>query len=222
MAVTRGMKFNPLASRCPVAPLRCSHFTHPAAVPDVQAPVATTARSPTAAPTRSSNVHESMTDASTSDVIFHPEALDSSASIARIFLSRGQPNARLRSALSNRATPITILIAAAYSVSLVTHTIRTWAIERTKSCQDCRGYGIERCELCDGAGTIVWEGKWGHVEPCPRCVGKRFTRCESCGGFHVPKLFPHVSRGSPDIQQSLEPLTVEDNLSTVKRELVMD
>lgn len=69
---------------------------------------------------------------------------------------------------------------------------------------------------------ISWEGKWGHVEPCPRCVGKRFTRCESCGGFHVPKLFAHVTRGPPDIQQALEPLSAEDQLSTVKRELVLD
>eukprot|EP00892_Ulva_mutabilis_P008129 jgi/Ulvmu1/5689/UM024_0036.1 len=222
MAVPRGMKFHPLASRSSVTPFRCSHSSHPSAVPDVQTPAPTSACSPTAAPTQSSNLHEGPVDGLSDEMIYHPEALDSSASIARIFLSRGQPNARLRSALSNRATPITIVLAAAYSVSIITSTVRTWMIERTRNCKDCKGYGIRRCELCDGAGTISWEGKWGHVEPCPRCIGKRYNRCESCGGYHVPTLFAHVTRNPVDVQQSLEPVTVADQLTTVKRELVMD
>lgn len=219
MAVT---KFHPLANRGPVTSFRSSHSSHPAAVPDLQTPAPTSACSPVAVPTPSSNVHEAPVGAPSMEMIYHPEALASTASIARIFLSRGQPNARLRSALSSRATPITIVLAAAYSVSLITSTVRSWMIERTRSCKDCRGYGIRRCDLCDGAGTITWEGKWGHVEPCPRCIGKRFNRCESCGGYHVPALFAHVTRNPVDVQQSLEPLTVEDQLTSVKRELALD
>jgi hypothetical protein len=41
---------------------------------------------------------------------------------------------------------------------------------------------------------VQYEAKWGHEEPCPRCVGRRHIRCRQCGGMHTKPLFQHVTR----------------------------
>ena len=42
-----------------------------------------------------------------------------------------------------------------------------------------------RCKLCAGQGKISWEGKMAHNEPCPMCLGRRWTRCACCGGHFM-------------------------------------
>ena len=29
-----------------------------------------------------------------------------------------------------------------------------------RGCRNCRGYGIERCNMCEGQGTVRWDAKW--------------------------------------------------------------
>lgn len=55
-------------------------------------------------------------------------------------------------------------------------------VRAVRACAACRGYGVQRCKLCAGCGTIVWEGKLTHEEPCPRCLGCRSAPCATCGG----------------------------------------
>ena len=62
-----------------------------------------------------------------------------------------------------------------------------------RGCNCCHGFGVQRCRLCEGRGVVGWEGKWEHFEPCPSCLGKRFTRCDSCGGFVQKPIFKHCS-----------------------------
>lgn len=51
-----------------------------------------------------------------------------------------------------------------------------------RECRACHGYGVQRCKLCSGRGTIEWEGKMAHREPCPLCLGRRLNKCTCCGG----------------------------------------
>lgn len=71
--------------------------------------------------------------------------------------------------------------------------IRTALANKVKSCTKCCGYGIRRCDLCEGHRVIWWEGKYKHLEPCPKCFGKRYVRCNDCGGMFGKSLFAHTS-----------------------------
>lgn len=51
-----------------------------------------------------------------------------------------------------------------------------------------------RCHLCNGVGTVGWEGKWAHVEACPVCLGKRHNDCNTCGGKYHRPIFFHCHR----------------------------
>jgi hypothetical protein len=93
-----------------------------------------------------------------------------SASVSRVLLNGQSPNIRLRTALSHKLTPITLTAAGVYAGSVVIGTLRDWTISQSRACTVCRGYSIQRCDLCGSAGSVTWEGKWGHVEPCPKCV----------------------------------------------------
>ena len=61
-----------------------------------------------------------------------------------------------------------------------------------------------RCRLCTGMGSVGWEGKFRHNEPCPVCLGRRYTECQHCGGrFHRP-LFHHARRDPVSFAESLQ------------------
>lgn len=80
--------------------------------------------------------------------------------------------------------------------------VRSVLVRRVKACKCCKGYGITRCRLCDGAGTVEWAGKNNHQEVCPLCMAKRFVTCSECGGFHHRKTFIHLPsdpRGQPEM-----------------------
>lgn len=144
------------------------------------------------------------------------------ASVSRVLLTGQNPNIRLRAALSHKLTPITLAAAGVYTGSAIIGALRDWTITQSRSCKVCRGYSIQRCDLCGSAGSISWEGKWGHVEPCPKCVGKRYIRCTSCGGWHAHALFQHVSRNGPDMGEALQPVSADEQLRIVKRDLALD
>ena len=122
------------------------------------------------------------------------------AHLTRILFTGIQPNQALRNVLTKRPPvprgPMSAFVLFFSLLSLLYALYRKFIVSRTKQCTTCRGYGIERCTLCDGTGSIRWEAKWDHVEPCPRCMGRRFSSCSDCGGFHQRPLFAHLSRNA--------------------------
>lgn len=128
------------------------------------------------------------------------QAEASTASITRVLFSGVQPNQTLRNVLTKRPPiprgPISAVLIVLSIISALYAAFRRFVVSRTKKCTSCRGYGVERCPLCDGAGSITWEGKWDHVEPCPRCMGRRFCNCGHCGGMYHHSLFQHISRNA--------------------------
>lgn len=51
-----------------------------------------------------------------------------------------------------------------------------------KRCFKCQGFGIIRCNLCDGKGFVLYERKFQRSDPCPKCFQKRYDMCSSCQG----------------------------------------
>ncbi len=75
-------------------------------------------------------------------------------------------------------------------------------LRAVRECRACHGYGVQRCKLCSGKGTIEWEGKMAHREPCPMCLGKRLISCTCCGGGPIlaRNVFQHKARRGADGQ----------------------
>jgi hypothetical protein len=75
-------------------------------------------------------------------------------------------------------------------------------LRAVRECRACHGYGVQRCKLCSGKGTIEWEGKMAHREPCPMCLGRRMNSCTCCGGGPIlaRNLFAHKHRHGADAQ----------------------
>lgn len=65
-----------------------------------------------------------------------------------------------------------------------------------RACKTCHGFGVERCNMCEGQGTVRWDAKWIHTDPCPKCAGRRFCRCEDCGGVIKRRIFDHIPRNA--------------------------
>lgn len=63
---------------------------------------------------------------------------------------------------------------------------------------------LNRCSLCEGSGTVGWEGKWSHREPCPLCLGKRFLSCKYCGGKVTKSMFTHKQRTGLSVNESID------------------
>ncbi|KAL2630125.1 hypothetical protein R1flu_014811 [Riccia fluitans] len=61
-----------------------------------------------------------------------------------------------------------------------------------KVCGRCDGYGLECCDVCEGRGRILWEGKMSHMDKCPRCFGAGTKKCPRCDGSRVKKGEPPV------------------------------
>eukprot|EP00210_Caulerpa_lentillifera_P006863 g6560.t1 len=70
-----------------------------------------------------------------------------------------------------------------------------------RSCKHCSGFGITRCDLCEGHQVIWWEGKYKHVEPCPKCFGQRYVHCKKCGGLFGRSIFCHKKQGRMDLKK---------------------
>jgi DnaJ-class molecular chaperone len=88
-------------------------------------------------------------------------------------------------------------------------------LKAVRECSCCQGYGVERCKLCSGKGTIQWEGKMAHREPCPMCLGRRLVKCSACGGgiMFSRSLFTHkANKGEEALMETLTTLTAPSRL----------
>eukprot|EP01018_Ginkgo_biloba_P002042 Gb_02286 [translate_table: standard] len=59
-----------------------------------------------------------------------------------------------------------------------------------EKCMKCSGYGVERCNLCEGRGIIEWEDEFMNVIPCPLCFGSCTEKCSSCDGLRMKRGVP--------------------------------
>eukprot|EP00192_Tetraselmis_astigmatica_P018493 CAMPEP_0117656078 /NCGR_PEP_ID=MMETSP0804-20121206/4616_1 /TAXON_ID=1074897 /ORGANISM="Tetraselmis astigmatica, Strain CCMP880" /LENGTH=243 /DNA_ID=CAMNT_0005462463 /DNA_START=419 /DNA_END=1150 /DNA_ORIENTATION=+ len=116
------------------------------------------------------------------------------ASLTRVFIGIGAGARPLSGLLSG---PMSVLVGFFMSVLSVFFAVRAVLVSRSKNCMECKGYGIQRCRLCEGQGSISWEGKFMHEYDCPLCFGKRHTRCGKCGGMHNKTLFQHTNESVP-------------------------
>ena len=101
------------------------------------------------------------------------------------------------------------VVVGATVATAVVATVRS-KLKAVRECGCCQGYGVERCKLCEGKGTIQWEGKMAHREPCPMCLGRRLVKCSACGGglLFSRSLFTHkANKGEDAIMDTLTTLT---------------
>lgn len=134
------------------------------------------------------------------------------ASLSRVIYSTVQPTriARTAGAGSGRhGSPIASIIPSILVLALTVGTAAVAAmrakLRAVRECKTCHGYGVQRCKLCSGKGTIEWEGKMAHREPCPMCLGRRMNPCTCCGGgpLMARHLFAHKQRTDVDFPVAL-------------------
>jgi len=130
------------------------------------------------------------------------------ATLTRILLT-GNNNIMFRNALSNRrpvtAGPLGLLLFLLTLLAGCFAAIRAALVRKVKGCNACRGFGIQRCRLCMGAGRVDWAGKLSHYDVCPLCMNKRYVVCGDCGGHYNRNLFGHLKRrvgGNLDAQEA--------------------
>lgn len=114
--------------------------------------------------------------------------------------------------------PATVIVLVVTIVGASFAAVRSRMAASTRSCGSCRGFGIQRCSLCRGAGAVGWEGKWNHQEICPSCLGKRFVGCPSCGGhFHRPTFAHARNKTRAEILASVDSGDVDADSSFLQR-----
>lgn len=82
------------------------------------------------------------------------------ASLTRVLLI-GQPSNLVRNLAGRKwrvAGPVSLLLFLFGLIVGVLAAVRTVLVKRVKSCKCCRGYGIVRCRLCNGEGSVEWRG----------------------------------------------------------------
>lgn len=95
--------------------------------------------------------------------------------------------------------PISLLVFLFGTLLALLAAVRGALVRKVKSCKCCKGFGVVRCRLCDGRGSVDWRAKFSYSEQCPLCVAKRFVVCPDCGGHHHRRLFSHAkTAGSPE------------------------
>lgn len=117
------------------------------------------------------------------------------ASLSRVLLV-GQPNTMFRNFVTNRkwpstAGPLSVLLILFGAVVAIIAALRASLVKRVKNCKCCRGFGVVRCKLCDGKGSVDWRAKFSYSENCPLCLSKRFVDCSDCGGHYHRGMFGH-------------------------------
>lgn len=136
------------------------------------------------------------------------------ASVSRMFVSKGTSAGEV---LSHRVVlPVGVSLAGASAIVAGVGAWRYVTRRRARECSVCRGYTIQQCALCAGAGAVYWEGKWGHVEPCPGCLGRRHVRCEACAARVGKPLFAHVRRDRKDVLRDIQETVVAPDVETVR------
>lgn len=145
------------------------------------------------------SVAEVSTSASRPQQLRNPVLADNRfATLSRVLLV-GQPGTMFRN-LANRKWPsaigpISLLVFLFGTVMALFAAVRGALVRKVKSCKCCKGFGVVRCRLCDGRGTVDWSAKFSYSESCPLCAAKRFVVCPECGGHYHRRLFNHA-RGS--------------------------
>jgi len=122
------------------------------------------------------------------------------ASISRVLVSASPQNI-LRSLTQRKAGKIAgpvglLLLVLGFSLGIVA-AVRSALVKRAKACKCCSGYGIVRCNLCNGTGKVGWRAKFSYSEMCPLCMAKRFVECPDCGGYHHKPIFVHETIRTP-------------------------
>ena len=124
------------------------------------------------------------------------QGLENSASLARSFTLIKPTTSIVQRILPRKpinGRPASFMAVMLTSVLYLWLSVRTAISNRVKACRHCGGYGIVRCDLCHGNRVIWWEGKYKHVSPCPKCMGKRSVRCQKCGGVFGRSVFAHTA-----------------------------
>eukprot|EP00210_Caulerpa_lentillifera_P001759 g1689.t1 len=114
-----------------------------------------------------------------------------------------------RGVVSRPPTFMAVMVTAAVYLWM---SIRGAIQTKVRSCDRCSGFGITRCDLCEGHRVIWWEGKYKHIEPCPKCFGKRYVRCCKCGGLFGRSIFSHKTQELMDAKK----------LATIEQEMNVD
>lgn len=117
------------------------------------------------------------------------------ASLSRVLLA-SQPNNIFRNFVTNKkwpstAGPLSVLLVLFGTVIAILAALRASLVKRVKNCKCCRGFGVVRCKLCDGKGSVDWRAKFSYSENCPLCLSKRFVDCSDCGGHYHRGMFGH-------------------------------
>lgn len=99
---------------------------------------------------------------------------------------------RNRIQLPTLSGPVTLLLGLLAVFLAFLLTVRSLIVRKVRACKCCRGYGIKRCALCNGKGSVGWKAKLSYQEPCPLCMTKRFVSCPDCGGYHHRHMFSHI------------------------------
>lgn len=155
-------------------------------------------------------------------------SLEATASISRLAMYNAGSSMRLTSSRSSaslyqqsasqtttsgRSAFVSVLsstlVVGATVITAVVAAVRS-KLKTVRECSCCQGYGVERCKLCEGKGTIMWEGKMAHREPCPMCLGRRLVKCSNCGGgiLFSRSLFTHkANKGEDALMETLQTLT---------------
>ncbi|KAF5833617.1 hypothetical protein DUNSADRAFT_10033 [Dunaliella salina] len=115
-----------------------------------------------------------------------------SASLTRMMLMAPTPSLR---ALTNRklnlSGPMSFLLFVLGIFLALMAAVRRVLVRRVKACKTCKAFGLIRCRLCDGEGSVLWRGKVNHEETCPLCLTKRYVTCPDCGGHYHRPMFVH-------------------------------
>ena len=99
---------------------------------------------------------------------------------------------RNRSSIPSISGPVAFLIGLAAIFLTFFLALRELVARRVRSCQCCKGFGIMRCALCKGKGSVGWKAKLSYKDACPLCMTKRFVNCPDCGGFTHRHIFSHL------------------------------
>ncbi|KAK9813179.1 hypothetical protein WJX72_010182 [[Myrmecia] bisecta] len=129
------------------------------------------------------------------------------ASLSRLFIGVQPARHLVRQGtkLTKPNGPASLVLILFTLLGAVAAALRQRMVQTVRECATCHGFGIQRCSLCSGSGTVGWEGKWSHKEPCPMCLGKRFVRCPDCGGSYHRPIFNHSQQGALSLHD-LSPL----------------
>lgn len=88
-----------------------------------------------------------------------------------------------------KAGPVGLLFFLFGIITAALSTLRSMLLQQARDCTRCMGYGIVRCALCAGEGSVTWTAKMSYKDGCPMCMAKRYVDCPECRGLIKRSLF---------------------------------